>query len=263
MRFTALAVLALFGTLPANQTLLLSGTTLDYGEVPDSPSLSGLNQLTTECWMYPLPDTGASNGIEVTIAQYSSFLGDGPFAMAYYRGIQRMRPIVNWGFSGTAWFDGNTPVLPGEWTHVAMTHDGSMLRLYVNGVLDSQRTALGPIGESAIPIRIGAQAGSSTNHLTGLLDDVRMWNVARTGAEIASSMFGLAPGDDEGLVGHWEMEDAPAAGVVADSSSFGNDGTLHSMARVLSSDVDPASVRPKARLGYKRRPRGKGDPMVP
>jgi hypothetical protein len=261
----AIAALAFLCSLsiPANQSLLLPGSPADYAEVADNASLSNLPELTAEAWIFPAVSGSQSNGVDCVVAQYSSALGFGPFALSYYRDIERMRPIVNWSLLGFQFFDGDVEVPLGQWTHVAMTYGGGFLRLYVDGVLDKQVAAstAGGIGELQLPYRIGSQAGSSENTFAGLIDEVRLWDVVRTEEQIFDSQAGLAPGDDEGLIGYWRMQDLPTSPVLRDSSAFGNHAQLFGAAETNVADVVPKLASKKAA------PRGQfplgGDPTIP
>ncbi|HCP48122.1 MAG TPA: hypothetical protein DIU15_18940, partial [Deltaproteobacteria bacterium] len=78
------------------------------------------------------------------------------------------------------------------WTHVALTYDGADLLLYVDGVValtesDSAGLDLGGAGTWSI----GASwdgVSAATGFWEGLLDEVRMWGVARTGAQLQETM---------------------------------------------------------------------------
>jgi hypothetical protein len=181
-----------------------------------------------------------SNGLDFVVCQYSSALLKGPFALRYDRDNQRVRPFVNFGFPGSLFFGGDTLVPLGKWTHVAMTYGGGFLRLYVNGVLDKEGavSTVAGIGEIELQYQIGGQPGGF-NPFAGMIDEVRLWNVVRTQQQIFNSQAGLAPGDDDGLIGYWRMQDPPESSVLLDSSSFGNHAQLAGEAQTNIADVVP------------------------
>jgi hypothetical protein len=74
--------------------------------------------------------------------------------------------------------------------HVAMVYDGIKLKFYRNGYLMSQVNCTGNMVQNLWPTTIGATAGSPTTNTTliGLLNEVRIWNVARTQDEIKQYM---------------------------------------------------------------------------
>ncbi|MBI4657422.1 MAG: LamG domain-containing protein [Verrucomicrobia bacterium] len=80
---------------------------------------------------------------------------------------------------------------PATWNHVATTYDGSLIRVYVNGVLRNQVVAPPPFSAPPIPVKwIGRvdQVFQGDNFFQGRIAQVRLWNVARTQAQIQSAM---------------------------------------------------------------------------
>jgi hypothetical protein len=77
----------------------------------------------------------------------------------------------------------------GQWHHGVVTFDGSILRLYVDGV---QRSTLStssiPEKTGNNPLKIGANSRIVDNLFTGTIDEVGVWNKALIPSEIASLM---------------------------------------------------------------------------
>ncbi|MEC7902092.1 MAG: LamG domain-containing protein, partial [Candidatus Neomarinimicrobiota bacterium] len=92
---------------------------------------------------------------------------------------------------------------PNTWHHVAFTYDGNKGRLYVDGVqVDSTNNPTKWSGKvpDATPIGfIGAR-------FRGNLDEVRVWNVVRTEAEIKANMDSLQDSNPAGLVAYYSMD---------------------------------------------------------
>ena len=87
---------------------------------------------------------------------------------------------------------------------------------------DSQYGDFAGIFDSAAPFEIGhyQELDSEGDSFDGLMDDVRVWNVARTAEEIADNMHKELTGTEPGLVGYWRLN-----GDFADASGNGNDLT--------------------------------------
>ena len=74
-----------------------------------------------------------------------------------------------------------------EWTHLAMTYDGTELRSYVNGELDPNVFSVnGNLLSTADPVTIGNINNAQNRHFNGKLDDVGLWNRALAANEIES-----------------------------------------------------------------------------
>ena len=71
----------------------------------------------------------------------------------------------------------------------------------------------------------------------GEMDEVRVWNVARTAEEIGDTMNRKLEGNESGLVGLWNFDD----GTARDSSPQGHDGTLVGNAQSVE-DWNPAQA---------------------
>jgi hypothetical protein len=75
------------------------------------------------------------------------------------------------------------------WYHVAATYDGVAMRLYLNGAEVGVLPKTGTIDQNpAVPVSIGRHPDAS-NHMSGAIDDVRIYDRALTAAEIASISF--------------------------------------------------------------------------
>jgi hypothetical protein len=100
-----------------------------------------------------------------------------------------------------------------EWHHVAASYDGTTWRLYVDGVLDVQMEANAtPRADSIQHFALGTSMdsmGMPQGRFAGALDEVRVWNRARTDAEIAESASKTVIAG-EGLVARWALEEADA-----------------------------------------------------
>lgn len=79
--------------------------------------------------------------------------------------------------------------------HAAMTYDGSMLRFYRNGILMSSVPATGNLFQNNFQTRIGLYDAIAFNtNLIGYINEVRIWNVARSQAQIQAFMNSSLPG---------------------------------------------------------------------
>jgi photosystem II stability/assembly factor-like uncharacterized protein/fibronectin type 3 domain-containing protein/sugar lactone lactonase YvrE len=114
-------------------------------------------------------------------------------------------------------------VMPvGAWVHVAGTYDGVNARLFVNGVEATNVPATFSIGVGSTGFYVG---GTVNDNMRGLIDEVRLWNIVRSPAEIAGTMNNSLTGSEPGLAGYWPMESSsvPATDWTADLTANSND----------------------------------------
>jgi len=85
------------------------------------------------------------------------------------------------------------------------------------------------ISTNANNLVIGTNAKDSTSALfDGAIDEVRVWNVARSEAQIRETMCKKLTGSETGLVGYWRFDNVSGTNVT-DLTSNNNDGTMHNM----------------------------------
>jgi len=118
-----------------------------------------------------------------------------------------------------------------QWCHLAATYDGQTAAVLVNGsVIGSKRTSGSlVIDASELVIGRGDPEYSSGEYSHGLLDEVRVWNVARSPTQIGTSMKSSLTGKEAGLMAYWNFDD----GTPTDLSGHGNTGRLQGNARIV------------------------------
>ena len=76
-----------------------------------------------------------------------------------------------------------------QWQHLALTYDGSTLRLYKNGTLIGNTAANGTITQTTQNLQLGTLFWQGSGFpLNGRLDEIRLWDVAVSQTEISSWM---------------------------------------------------------------------------
>jgi len=105
-------------------------------------------------------------------------------------------------------------VADGQWHHVAATREQATgaMKLYVDGQLVDSGTG-GTDSLTAPPqLRVGSLA-TGVNFFEGELDDIRIWDKARTEAEISQSMVYPLTGAEANLVGYAKCDEGAGATV--------------------------------------------------
>ena len=148
--------------------------------VEASDSLNFKNQMTIATWVYMYK--GVS---DTAIRRNGSYLlevqsGGERVPGGYVFGIWS-----SGGFTGGVW--GKTVVEPEKWYHIVGLYDGSEMKLYVNGTLESAVKQGGDVDQAG-ELLFGTFGGEK---FIGRLDEVIFFNRGITEAEIAELMKGV------------------------------------------------------------------------
>ena len=214
-----------------------SGTSLIF-DTNDSITITNdaieptTDSLTVEAWIKP----------NDTYQNYDGFLSN-----ADLPGDTNQWKGYGWFYFGSGWhfflrtvntnFMGDTTgnvwpvaaVQTGEWTHLAATYDSDTVRTYRNGIPTDKKPAPGniqyPASDDAL---IGKfNFGSNEGFFDGKIDEVRIWEVARTKTEIQGYMNQSLSGNEPGLIGYWRFDEGTGTDVF-DASTNSNNGTISS-----------------------------------
>lgn len=148
----------------------------------------------------------------------------------------------------------------GLWHHVAVSYTGGStadnMAIFVDGVPQSVTIGtnnLAATAENTEKVYLGAYSDGSYPFI-GNMDEIRIWDYARTKCEIQQYMHTELVGDESGLVAYYTFNQGMAAAdntaetTLYDLTANGNDGTLTHFAlngtdgNFLSSDVDMSGV---------------------
>ena len=109
---------------------------------------------------------------------------------------------------GWVFVDTGYTIASNQWAHIAVSYDGNTVQAYVNGNLVSTVSATGAIVDfypTLNEFSIGGRQNTASFRFQGLIDDVRVWNVARTGAQIQANYQTPLTGAEAGLAGYWNF----------------------------------------------------------
>jgi hypothetical protein len=194
----------------------------DFATIPDAGAdFDFATTMTLEAWVRT--DTGNMYAV-------------GGFSGAFVLGTSDLA-VFTVSTPGTDSASSANSVTPGVWTHVAGTYDGATIRIYVNGALAGTEPHSGDVSD-ATELRL-CRHPNAEFFSNGAIDEVRVWDVVRTGAEINDHYRMALTGHETGLVGYYRFDEGGGQ-LVLDSSDRGNDGFLGATSG--PADDDPSRV---------------------
>ena len=190
-------------------------------------SFAGTSNFTLEAWV----KRENTNGIAMIFSKYNAGV-----AGNYWLGIDSTgkpnlsREASPWGVTAT------NPMPVNEWHHIAATYDGSQTKIYVDGVVNNTTSAPLSINQNVSAIKVNIGAGLANNSpaylFKGELDEIRVWNVARTATQIQQSFITTLQGNESGLVAYYDFNQGIAGGnnasvtTVVNTVNSASNGTL-------------------------------------
>jgi hypothetical protein len=135
----------------------------------------------------------------------------------------------------------------GTFYHVAGTYDGTTMRLYIDGNQVASAPASFAIADAAVNLYLGDSQSNSARVFNGVIDEVRLWNRARSVDQIRAVMSSQLPpvyyaSADSGLVAYWRLNEGMGQ-VAGDLTLNGNNGRLGSTAGADAADPVWVSVQ--------------------
>jgi len=206
---------------PRRESLIFDGTS-DFLQIPHSDSLDLSTEMTVAAWIWPgegnRPDAGTM------VAKYQWVDGKMLWGARYRRGGEGVTATI---YNPADRVVAETPAPPRRWSHFAFVFRPNLMRLYVNGRLDTEKkTPVSRVPSNrTVPVTIGwGLGGRGRNYFKGALDDIRLYDRALTRAEIQAVMKGKSlhgPPVRDGLVAYY-----PGDGNAQDASGNAHHGKV-------------------------------------
>ncbi|WP_436514338.1 LamG-like jellyroll fold domain-containing protein [Ekhidna sp. To15] len=194
-----------------NFALDFDGTN-DYVQLPNIPLNPNTDNYTVELWAKADAFTGTNN----LIVQE-----DGTGTGRAYLFFTGQNLASNQGANTT----GSTTLVTDTWYHLAVTFDGSDIRLYIDGALETQAPRV-PEGTNG-QFRLGISK-DGTFPLDGQIDEVRIWDFAKDDIQITAQKDEKLVGNESGLIAYYRLDEGTGNTTVTDLVG-GPDGTLTNM----------------------------------
>jgi len=189
----------------------------DYLEAGDIPFPD--NDLTIEAWIKPEEIVGypeilywysENAGVQFRLQEDGSLL--------YGESANG-----NWSYV----LSGAGMITTGQWTHIAITKQGDLCNLFINGIhAGFYQFDNDPITAS---LDFGGRGQDGDRFFNGDMDEVRIWNMARTQQEIIENLCANLTGNETGIYGLWHFNNGPASPVAIDSGPNGFGAWFYNM----------------------------------
>lgn len=194
----AVALPGAAGAQPFDAWLDFAGNpTHGYVRVPHSAALNPTGAFTIEAWV---SISNSASGEDCRSIVGKNWLQSYWLGLCTVSGKPTLRSYLKGGASAR-----NGGVIPRDvWTHIAVVFNGSRRFHYINGELAGDFPETGPLTTSTDELRIGSDVSWQLTP-DGDIDEVRLWNVARTTAQIRSTINKRITTAQPGLVAVWPL----------------------------------------------------------
>ena len=162
-----------------------NGSSAGYLTIANAPGLELSNRMTLEAWVYPTTHKGS--WVDVI---YKGNNGGDDYFLDSEDGSGSSTPAMgshSWGPSDHLSAPAALPV--NTWSYLSATYDQTNVRLYVNAVQVAVTNKTVPLQVTTDPLYIGGDPGNAPSQcFVGMIDEVRLYDVALTAAQIQTDM---------------------------------------------------------------------------
>lgn len=254
---TSSAAVRVTVTPPAGTDAISLDGTDDYVTFGDAPALK-LATFTLECWFKreaggSTAGTGVGGVTAIPLIAKGRGQSDGSNVDCnYFFGIDGTSGVLVADFEDMATglnhpVSGNTVIPIGEWQHGVVTFDGTTWRLYLNGRLEAEQTSDGqvPRSDSIQHASLGTamnSTGTPEGYFAGTLDEVRIWNYARSQTQIQTAMNSEIAAEN-GLVARYALNESSGTAISSTAGQIINgslaNGVFHTTGAPFDIPIPP------------------------
>ncbi len=232
-------------SLVANFALEFDGVD-DFVDMGNAPELRMADAVTIEAWIKP---SLIQEGERPILGKGNANGHQNAYELQLSSGTVRF--MVSDGTAGCCgaqgWWpaQGKSLLDVGVWRHVAGVYDRKHVQVYLDGVQVDAMAFDRPIHDVPFSVKVGTNALFRPRFFAGQIDEVRLWNRARTAADLVATMNTPLRGDEEGLVGYWTFDDPAETGATSPSGQVAFDHSRHNHHGILGSSMDEGPNDPR------------------
>jgi hypothetical protein len=117
------------------------------------------------------------------------------------------------------WREAGGYIPTGSWSHIATTYTGTTLTIYLNGTAIHVSNSVAAVGNNAERFTVGARTvlangDASSERFQGEIDEVRVWNSARSQVNIASDMHNRPTLSDSNLKAYFDFNERSGSALI-------------------------------------------------
>lgn len=143
----------------------------DYLTIPNHADFDFTSQFTLECWFRMNAHPANSSRLMLLGKTQAAFTSGMYMALRRDTDTSQLTRLQCLLGSGTTLL-GTTVLNTGQWYHAAVTWDGSVLRLFIDGVLENSNSSP-TLANNSDDFVIGRWPGSTTRDMNGWIDEIR------------------------------------------------------------------------------------------
>lgn len=206
----------------------------DYVEVSNESAFDFTSDMTLEAWFKPNSLAGTQGILSKNFGNnahpYQIRLVDDEVIFGFYSNTIGWQPVQT----------SSANLVVGEWTHIACTYNMSQAKIYINGVQKALGYKSFEIPQNDQAFEIGRTKDVGYEYFDGIIDEVRVWNIALDANQVVENMCTNYLGSDNpNLVAYFKFNEC--GGTLLTDVHNGYDGVLKEMEgdEWLESDACP------------------------
>ncbi len=206
----------------------------DYVEIPTETPLNFTKNFTIETWVKPTKDYG-----------YLLQKGGNGFRLFF-------TPQIMFEFTGKDdnknYYIGKGSATLNQWNHIAVTFDGKIGKVYLNGIKTEEKTLNMDVASFPSDNLLLGNNLNRNGAMKGELDELRIWNKVKTQAEIQTDMYKTAQGNEQNLLLYYNFNHPPGSEYVSNIKGVDLLGMLKNISANISwiPSTRPTSAPPSS-----------------
>jgi hypothetical protein len=152
----------------------------DYAYINNVDFVAPSDQLTLEAWVKPEANLNSTTTLYQTIIgkglNFNLNISDAGLLSGSIRNQSNQRVVI----------EAANVVRMSEWNYIALTYDGSLIKIYVNGVKVGEKAQTGLISQTTEVVSVGNLNGRY-NPLQGILDEIKIYQQVLSAEELKAN----------------------------------------------------------------------------